>query len=237
MNTKFTHMFHKDIVTCLLVFGCTTLAATAQTTPNTQPPTTAAKPTPAPVQAPSGPAVVNQNPNAPVRIAPDRQPTNQQVQSNPQNSDRSIPNSQFLNNQNALANSQIGTGTPADVGYNNPGGIVNSDPLTSGTLNQVHYHYHYDNAGGFGGNTASGYAQTTYVDPSTLPKSSSSMMNRAYGPGNQAPMSVNAGNMFVNNPNTRVGGGGVATTWNPYLNNGAGMLTYGGGSGVQGFND
>ena len=52
-------------------------------------------------------------------------------------------------------------------------------------------------------------------------------------------MKVDAGNMFVNNPNSRVGGKGVATTWNPYLNNGAGMLTYGGsgGAGIQGFND
>jgi hypothetical protein len=52
-------------------------------------------------------------------------------------------------------------------------------------------------------------------------------------------MNVNAGNMYVNNPNMRVGGGGVPTTWNPFLNNGSGMLTYGGGGGggVQGFND
>ena len=237
MNTPFTRTFHKPIVTSMLVFGFTTLSVMAQTPPNTQPPTIAPKPTAAPMQAPSVPAVATQNPNAPVRIAPAQQPANGQVSANQKNSDRSIPNSQFMNNQNAVPTSQ--TGTPAGVGYNNPGGMVNTDALQSNNLNQVHYHYHYDNAGGFVGNTAPGYAPTTYIDPSTLPQTSTSIIQPAYGPGNPAPMNVNAGNMYVNNPNMRVGGGGVPTTWNPFLNNGSGMLTYGGGGGggVQGFND
>ena len=116
MNTPFTHSFHKAVVTSMLFFGFTTLTSMAQTTPNTQPPTTAAKPTAAPVQTTSAPAVATQNPNAPVRIAPAQQPANGQVGANQKNSDRSIPNSQFMNNQNAVPTSQ--TGTPAGVGYN-----------------------------------------------------------------------------------------------------------------------
>ncbi|MSR33547.1 MAG: hypothetical protein EXS12_01875 [Phycisphaerales bacterium] len=237
MNTPFTYSFHKAIVTSMLFFGFTTLAVMAQTTPNTQPPTTPAKPAAAPVYAPSGPAVANQNPNAPVRIAPAQQPANRQVGSNPPNTDRSIPNSQFLNNQNAVPTNETETRALAGVGYNNPGGIVNSGALQNNTLNHVHYHYYYDSGGNPIGTANVGYAQTTYIDPSTVPSTSHSTMDRAYGPGNPAPM-VNAGNMYVNNPNIRAGSSGVSTTWNPYLNNGMGMLTYGsGGSGVQGFND
>ena len=71
MNPPFTHSFHKvATVTSMLFFGCTTLAVMAQNTPSTQPPTTAVKPTAAPVRVPSAPAVTTQNPNAPVRIAP-----------------------------------------------------------------------------------------------------------------------------------------------------------------------
>jgi hypothetical protein len=232
-------MFHKAVVTSIFVFGFTTLAVMAQSAPqsppNTRPPTAA--PTAAPAQPPAAPAVANQNPTAPVRNAPAPEPANGQVGNNPLNTNQSIPTSQFMKNQNAVPTSK--TGTPAGVGYNNPGGMVNSDALQSNNLNQVHYHYHYDNAGGFVGNTAPGYASTTYIDPSTLPQTSTSTIQPAYGPGNPAPMNVNAGNMYVNNPNTRVGGGGVPTTWNPFLNNGSGMLTYGGGGGggVQGFND
>ncbi len=237
MNTPFTHSFHKTIVTSMLFVGCPSFAVIAQTTPSTQTPTPAVKPTTAPVRTPSAPAVSNQNPTAPVRIAPMQQPANGQVGSNPQNSDRSVPTSQFLNNQNTVPTSQTATGTPAGVGYNNSGGIVNSDSLQNDTLNHVHYHYHYDSQSGFSGATAPGYAPTTYTDPSKLNEVNNPMMQQAYGPGNPAPMNVDAGNMYVNNPNTKVGGGGVATTWNPYLNNGMGMLTYGGASGVQGFND
>lgn len=237
MNTPFTHSFHKAAaVTSMLFFACTTLGVMAQSTPSTQPPTTAVKPTAAPVRAPSMPAVATQNPNAPVRIAPTQQPDNGHVGSNPQNSDRSIPTSQFLNNQNAVTTSQTGTATPSGVGYNNSGGIINSNALQDNTLNHVHYHYHYDSQSGFSGGTP-GYAPTTFTDPSKLNEVNNPTMRQAYGPGNPAPMNVDAGNMFVNNPNTQVGGGGVPTTWNPFLNNGVGMLTYGGASGVQGFND
>ena len=233
MNAPITYSFHKAIVTSMLLFGCSALTVMAQTTPNTQPPTAA------PAQAPSRPAVATQNPNAPVRIAPAQQPVNGQAGTNQQNSDRSVPTSQLMNNQNSVAPSQTENANPAGGGYNNAGGIVNSAPLQNDSVNHVHYHYHYDNQDGLVGNTAAGYAPTTYATPSTLPTKSNAMMQPAYGSANPAPMNVDAGNMYVNNPNTRVGGGGVPTTWNPFLNNGSGMLTYGGGggSGVQGFND
>ncbi len=237
MNAPFTYSFHKAIVTSMLLFGFTALTVMAQTTPNTQPPTAA------PAQAPSRPAVATQNPNAPVRIAPAQQPVSGQVGTTQQNSDRSVPTSQFMNNQNSVAPTQTENANPAGGGYNNTGGIVNSAPLQNDSVNHVHYHYHYDNQGGSVANTAAGYAPTTYATPSTLPATvaakSNSMMQPAYGSANPAPMNVDAGNMYVNNPNMRVGGGGVPTTWNPFLNNGSGMLTYGGGggSGVQGFND
>ena len=237
MNAPFTYSFHKAIVNFMLVFGFTALTVMAQTTPNTQPPTAA------PAQAPSRPAVATQNPNAPVRIAPAQQPVNGQVGTTQQNSDRSVPTSQLMNNQNSVAPTQTENVNPAGGGYNNAGGIVNSAPLQNDSVNHVHYHYHYDNQGGSVGNTAAGYAPTTYATPSTVPVTvpakSNSMMQPAYGSANPAPMNVDAGNMYVNNPNSRVGGGGVPTTWNPFLNNGSGMLTYGGGggSGVQGFND
>ena len=233
MHASFTYSFHKAIVTSMLVFGFTALTVMAQTTPNTQPPTAA------PAQAPSRPAVATQNPNAPVRIAPAQQPVNGQAGTNQQNSDRSVPTSQFMNNQNSVAPTQTENVNPAGGGYNNAGGIVNSAPLQNDSVNHVHYHYHYDNQGGSVGNTSAGYAPTTYATPSTVPSTSNSMMHPAYGSANPAPVNVDAGNMYVNNPNTRVGGGGVPTTWNPFLNNGSGMLTYGGGggSGVQGFND
>ena len=233
MHASFTYSFHKAIVTSMLVFGFTALTVMAQTTPNTQPPTAA------PAQAPSRPAVATQNPNAPVRIAPAQQPVNGQAGTNQQNSDRSVPTSQLMNNQNSVAPTQTENVNPAGGGYNNAGGIVNSAPLQNDSVNHVHYHYHYDNQGGFVGNTAAGYAPTTYGTPATVPAKSNLMIQPAYGSANTAPMNVDAGNMYVNNPNTRVGGGGVPTTWNPFLNNGSGMLTYGGGggSGVQGFND
>ena len=95
MNTPFTHSFHKAAaVTSMLFFGCTTLAVMAQTTQ-----TAPTKPAAEPVQVQGTPA-------APVRIVPAQQPANGQVGSNPQNSDRSIPTSQFLNNQNAVPTSQ-----------------------------------------------------------------------------------------------------------------------------------
>ena len=233
MHAPFTYSFHKAIVTSMLVFGFTALTVMAQTTPNTQPPTAA------PAQAPSRPAVATQNPNASVRIAPAQQPVNGQAGTNQQNSDRSVPTSQLMNNQNSVAPTQTENVNPAGGGYNNAGGIVNSAPLQNDSVNHVHYHYHYDNQGGFVGNTAAGYAPTTYGTPATVPAKSNLMIQPAYGSANTAPMNVDAGNMYVNNPNTRVGGGGVPTTWNPFLNNGSGMLTYGGGggSGVQGFND
>ena len=160
MNAPFTYSFHKAIVNFMLVFGFTALTVMAQTTPNTQPPTAA------PAQAPSRPAVATQNPNAPVRIAPAQQPVNGQAGTNQQNSDRSVPTSQLMNNQNSVAPTQTENTNPAGGGYNNAGGIVNSAPLQNDSVNHVHYHYHYDNQGGSVGNTAAGYAPTTYATPS-----------------------------------------------------------------------
>ena len=234
MNTPCARKFDKNIVTFILVFGFTTCAVMAQTTPNKQPPTNAAKPVATPVQTPTRPAVTTQNPNPPA----DHQ-ANGQVGTHQQNSDRSVSNSQFLNNLGSIPTSQTGNTTPSGVGYDNPGGIVNTAALQDSNLNHVHYHYHYDSQGKPSGPTTFGYAPTTFIDPSTLPHTSTSINQPTSGPRNTGSMNVDAGNMFVNNPNSRVGGSGVATTWNPYLNNGAGMLTYGGsgGAGIQGFND
>ena len=248
MNTTFTRMFHKAVVTSIFVFGFTTLAVMAQSAPqsppNTRPPTAA--PTTAPAQPTSVPAVATQNPNAPVRIAPAQQPANGQVGANQKNSDRSIPNSQFMNNQNAVPTSQ--TGTPAGVGYNNPGGMVNSAAMQSDAANQVHYHYHYDSAGQPIGNAPTGYAQATYVNPDTVHQSAQAMQSSSGGENSEYNYALNndEGGMYQYqtnnwNPNSRVnngGGAGMTATWNPYMVNGSGMLTYGGGGGgIEGFND
>ena len=200
MNTPFTHSFHKAVVTSMLLFGFTTLTSMAQTTPNTQPPTTAAKPTAAPVQTTSTPAVATQNPNAPVRIAPAqqpvngqvgnnplntnesvptnqlqnqtiRQPMNGQVGTNPKNFDRSIPTSQLHNIQNTAPTTQTGNATPAGTGYNTSGGIVNSTALQSDAATEVHYHYHYGSAGQPIGTAPAGYAKATYENPDKLDQS------------------------------------------------------------------
>ena len=243
-------MFHKSVVTSFFVFGFTTLAVMAQSAPqsppNTRPPTAA--PTAAPAQPPAAPAVANQNPTAPVRSAPAPEPANGQVGNNPLNTNQSIPTSQFMKNQNAVATSK--TGTPAGVGYNNSGGMVNSDAMQSDAANQVHYHYHYDSAGQPIGNAPAGYAQATYVNPDTVHQSAQAMQSSSGGENSEYNYALNndEGGMYQYqtnnwNPNSRVGpggnggGAGVNTTWNPYLNNGAGMLTYGGAGGVEGFND
>ncbi|MSR33546.1 MAG: hypothetical protein EXS12_01870 [Phycisphaerales bacterium] len=253
MNTTFKHMFHKTIVTSIFVFGFTTLAVMAQTTPNTQPPTTAAKPTAsptsAPAQIPSPPAVANQNPSAPVRIAPTPEPANGQVGNNPINTNQSIPNSQFMQSQNAVSTSQTGNGTPAGVGYNTPSGIVNSDAMQSAAVNQVHYHYHYDSAGQPIQNAPAGYAQTTYENPTQLNQSAAAMNMQSTSSGENSmynyAITNDYGGMYTYqnnnwNPNSRVGNGGgagITTTWNPYMGDGSGMLTYGARSGIEGFND
>ena len=249
MNTPSTQCFHKALVTSMLFFGFTTLTSMAQTTPNTQPPTTAIKPTAAPVQTTSAPAVATQNPNAPVRIAPPLPVANGQVGNNPINTNQSIPTSQFLKNENSVPTNQ--TGTPAGVGYNNSGGMVNSQAIQSDATSEVHYHYHYDSAGKPIGNAPAGYAQATYVNPNTLDQSpqASNMQSSSSGENSEYNYANNNdyGGMYTYqnqnyNPNSRVnngGGAGTATTWNPYMADGSGMLTYngGGGGGIEGFND
>ncbi len=116
---------------------------------------------------------------------------------------------------------------------------MNSTSMEGEALNHVHYHYHYTSDGQPIGNTIAGYAQQTYQNPAKLAPSAASMnaMNNNSN-SSSGGMYTYANNNI--NPNSRVGpgsGGGVPTTWNPFLNNGAGMLTYGGASGVQGFND
>ena len=249
MNTPFTHCFHKALVTSMLFFGFTTLTSMAQTTPNVQPPTTATKPTAAPAQKTSAPAVATQNPNAPVRIAPALPVANGQVGNNPINTNQSIPTSQFMKNENSVPTNQ--TGTPSGVGYNNSGGMVNSQAMQSDATSDVHYHYHYNSAGQPIGNAPTGYAQATYVNPNTLNQSpqaanmqsSSSGENSMYNYANNndyGGMYTYQNNNY--NPNSRVnngGGAGTNTTWNPYMADGSGMLTYngGGGGGIEGFND
>ena len=280
MNTPFTHSFHKAVVTSKLFFGFTTLTSMAQTTPNTQPPTTAAKPTAAPVQTTSAPAVATQNPNAPVRIAPAQQPvngqvgnnplntnesvpTNQlqnqtiqqpmngQVGTNPKNFDRSIPTSQLHNIQNTAPTTQTGNATPAGTGYNTSGGIVNSTALQSDAATEVHYHYHYGSAGQPIGTAPAGYAQATYENPDKLDQSPQAMNNQSASGGENSMYNYannnDYGGMYTYqndnyNPNSRVnngGGAGTAATWNPYMADGSGRLTYNGdgGGGIEGFND
>ena len=249
MNTTFTCTFHKAVVTSIFVFGFTTLAVMAQSAPqsptNTRPPTAAS--TAAPAQPPAAPAVANQNPTAPVRSAPAPEPANGQVGNNPLNTNQSIPTSQFMKNQNAVPTSQ--TKTPAGVGYNNPGGIVNSDAMQSDATNQVHYHYHYDSAGQPIGNAPAGYAQATYENPATVHQSAQAMQSSSGGENSEYKSALNndEGGMYQYqtnnwNPNSRVnngGGAGMTAAWNPYMGNGSGMLTYGGGGdgGIEGFND
>ena len=235
MNTTFTRMFHKAVVTSIFVFGFTTLAVMAQSAPqsppNTRPPTAA--PTAAPTTAPAQPpAVANQNTTAPVRSAPAPEPANGQVGNNPLNTNQSIPTSQFMKNQNAVPTSQ--TKTPAGVGYNNPGGIVNSDAMQSDATNQVHYHYHYDSAGQPIGNAPAGYAQATYENPATVHQSAQAMQSSSGGENSEYKSALNndEGGMYQYqtnnwNPNSKVGNGG-----------GAGLVTYNdGGGGIEGFND
>ncbi len=249
MNTPFTQCFHKALVISMLFFGFTTLTSMAQTTPNTQPPTTAVKPAAAPVQTTSAPAVATQNPNAPVRIDPTKPPVNGQVGNNPINTNESVSTSQFIKNQNSAPKSQ--TGTPSGVGYNNSGGMVNSQALQSDAKNEVHYHYHYDSAGQPIGNAPTGYAQATYVNPKTLDQSTqgANMQSSSSGENSEYNYALNndEGGMYQYqtnnwNPNSRVnngGGAGTTATWNPYMADGSGRLTYngGGGGGIEGFND
>ena len=237
MNTTFTRMFHKAVVTSIFVFGFTTLAVMAQSAPqsppNTRPPTAA--PTAAPTTAPAQPpAVANQNTTAPVRSAPAPEPANGQVGNNPLNTNQSIPNSQFMKNQNAVPKSQ--TGTPAGVGYNNPGGIVNSAEPQSDAANEVHYHYHYDSSGQPIANAPVGYAKTTYENPATLDQSPQATNRRSSSGGENSEynysLNNDEGGMYQYqtnnwNPNSKVGNGG-----------GAGLVTYNdGGGGIEGFND
>ena len=90
----------------------------------------------------------------------------------------------------------------------------------------------------------------TYVNPDKLDQSAQAN-NNSFGHENSEynyALNNDEGGMYQYqtnnwNPNSRVGPGGngggtgVNATWNPYLNNGAGMLTYGGAGGVEGFND
>ena len=236
MNTTFTCTFHKAVVTSIFVFGFTTLAVMAQSAPqsptNTRPPTAAS--TAAPAQPPAAPAVANQNPTAPVRNTPAPEPANGQVGNNPLNTNQSIPNSQFMKNQNAVPKSQ--TGTPAGVGYNNPGGIVNSAEPQSDAANEVHYHYHYDSSGQPIANAPVGYAKTTYENPATLDQSPQATNRRSSSGGENSEynysLNNDEGGMYQYqtnnwNPNSKVGNGG-----------GAGLVTYNdGGGGIEGFND
>ena len=248
MNTSFTKNFYKVTVTSILFFGFTTLTSMAQTTPNTQPPTTAVKPTAAPSQTTSAPAVATQNPNAPVRIAPPLPVANGQGGNNSINTNQSVPTSQFMKSENSVPTNQ--TGTPSGVGYNNSGGMVNSQAIQSDATKEVHYHYHYDSAGKPIGNAPAGYAQATYVNPNTQDQSpqASNMQSSSSGENSEYKYADNNdyGGMYTYqnnnyNPNSRVnngGGAGMTATWNPYLNDGSGMLTYGGGGGgIEGFND
>ena len=133
---------------------------------------------------------------------------------------------------------QVGTTTPAGVGYNNKGGIVDSNAMQGAALNQVHYHYHYDSSGQPIGNAPAGYAQEKYENPDKLSQNVNSTNSQNGAGGMYAYQDNNI------NPNSRVGpggnggGAGVNAVWNPYLNNGSGMLTYASaGGGVEGFND
>ena len=133
---------------------------------------------------------------------------------------------------------QVGTTTPAGVGYNNKGGIVDSNAMQGAALNQVHYHYHYDSSGQPIGNAPAGYAQEKYENPDKLSQNVNSTNSQTGAGGMYAYQDNNI------NPNSRVGpggnggGAGVNAVWNPYLNNGSGMLTYASaGGGVEGFND
>jgi hypothetical protein len=142
---------------------------------------------------------------------------------------------------------------PANVGFNNPGGIVDSSQLEQQALSGVHYHYHYYGPGTFTSNQAlPGYSSAGYQNPATAAVPVNPYMTAPIGPGNPAPMNTLAGEYgFSNNPVEYRGGpapnpelvGGAAGSaagqawsygggigyWNPYAMGGNGF--------IEGFND
>jgi len=197
-----------------------------------------------PVNGQVGNNPLDTNQSVPTKISPANQPAPQQpvsgqVGNNPLNYDESVPTSQIQTTQMAAPQTnQAGTTTPAGVGYNNQGGIVDSNAMQGAALNQVHYHYHYDSSGQPIGNAPAGYAQEKYENPDKLSQNVNSTTSQNGAGGMYAYQDNNI------NPNSRVGpggnggGAGVNAVWNPYMNNGSGMLTYASaGGGVEGFND
>ncbi|MCE9619271.1 MAG: hypothetical protein K8R92_05135 [Planctomycetes bacterium] len=262
MNPKSTFRFPRTIVAPIAAAMVLTAAlAAAQNTPPTQPATPQTKPAPAPA-TPAGaqpPASAQpgirsvQGAQASPQVRPSGRPAPMPPQQSvpvpaggdPRNTDRSIPTSQLQQDPNGNENTWSTPGTalpnqssiPRGAGYNNPGGMVNPDALQSEAMNHVHYHYHYENGGGFVGNVQPGYAQAQYVNPDDMNQAVNPMNVRTSTPGGGVD-GAGGGGMYVNNTNARVGnnGAGVPVTWNPFMGDGSGMLTYGAGS-VEGFND
>jgi len=170
-------------------------------------------------------------------------PLNQTPGSGPMNSDTSVPIGQTPTTQPPQ---------PANVGFNNSGGIVDSAQLQQQALSGVHYHYHYYGPGSFtSGQSLPGYGSAGYQNPATAAVPVNPYMTAPIGPGNPAPMNTLAGEYgYSNNPAVFRGpapnpemmggaagsgagqawsyGGGIGY-WNPYALGGNGY--------VEGFND
>jgi len=136
---------------------------------------------------------------------------------------------------------------PANVGFNNAGGIVDSSALTTQALQGIHYHYHYYGADSFTSTGSPvGYATMGYQNPATAAMPNNPYLQAPIGPGNPAPMNTLAGtyennvNSFVpegptggrglgaSGLNAQAGSGGIGS-FNPFA--------YGGNGYVEGFND
>jgi hypothetical protein len=139
-----------------------------------------------------------------------------------------------------------------NVGYNNPGGMVDGADMQAQASQGVHYHYHYYGAGAFTASGMPGYATPRYVNPATAPGGGNPWMTGPIGPGNPAPMNTLAGE-YQNSvnpavwrgpaPNPELVGGGMGGgvggqawsyggevgDWNPFALGGNGY--------ISGFND
>jgi len=84
---------------------------------------------------------------------------------------------------------------PTGMGYNNPGGMVDSAALQAAAAGGIHYHVHYHGTPGQGAQAPMpGYAPTTFVNPASMPAGGNAgQYMPGYGPGNPGPLGSEAG--------------------------------------------
>lgn len=127
---------------------------------------------------------------------------------------------------------QSGAGQmPAGTGYNNPGGMVDSQALQDAAAHGgIHYHVHYH--GQPGQAAMPGYAPTQYVSPDSVPAGGMAQYYMpGYGPGNPGPLGSESG--LDTNPAKASGAYTGFTGYGAYGNYLGGPGGYfGGGGGV-----